>query len=584
MAAQILARAPTRMRIAFYILIALGLLLAVRLFYWQIVRWDYLSGLAKDQQTLSRSIPAPRGKILTRDGFILAQDIYLYNISISLSGLSKKAEDRQKFVSQLAPLLKQSPEMILAKLNSKTDTVSLAKDVNVDIGGPILDLKNRFANTGEFNAITIESRPVRQYPAGAFIAPVIGFVNAERKPANGVELFNDVRLRGKPGVVRGAANALHDEVIAYDLESNLAPVPGSDVTLTIDAGIQRMLESELNGAIRNLGAADGCAIVMDAKTGAILALASLPTADLNQYFDRANEGKYANSCTATPYDPGSTFTMITAAAAMDAGTVAASTTFDDNGSFFVGSYTAKNHNDLAPGKVSLVDVFRQSLDVEAAKMSVGLGAERFYQFLKQFGLDTLTRVEIAGESQGELRTIGDGKWRESDLGKNAFGQDVGVTPIQMISAVSVLANQGRLAKPYIISEIRAAEGGITRTNPSIVRQTLRPETARGITNLLADAVNGDSNNKAIVPGYRIAGMSASSPYPVLSLVDPRIVIASYVGYFPADDPRYVILVKLDKPRADDASWQIAAPVFASIASKLAAITGLPPDVVRQATK
>jgi len=217
-------------------------------------------------------------------------------------------------------------------------------------------------------------------------------------------------------------------------------------------------------------------------------------------------------------------------------------------------------------------------------MSVGLGAERFYQFLKQFGLDTATRIEIAGESAGELRTIGDGKWRESDLGKNAFGQDAGVTPIQMISAVSVLANQGRLTKPYIVSEIRASDGGITRTAPSIVRQALRPETARGITNLLADAVNGDPNNKAIVPGYRVAGMSASSPYPVLSLVDPRIVIASYVGYFPADDPRYVILVKLDKPRADDASWQIAAPVFASIASKLVVSTGLPPDAVRQATK
>ncbi len=572
------------MRLAFYILIAMGLLLAMRLFYWQIVRWDYLSGLAKDQQTLRRSIPAPRGKILTRDGFILAQDIYLYTISVSPSGISKRSEERQKFVSQIAALLKQSPEKVLSKLNSKTEPVVLAKDVTVEIGGPILELKNRFAKTGEFNAIAVESKPSRQYPGGAFAAPIVGFVNAERKPANGVELFEDASLQGKPGVVRGAANALHNEVIAYDLESNLSPTPGADVTLTFDAGIQRMLEAEMNGAIKSLDVTGACAIVMDAKTGAILALASLPTADLNQYFDRANEGKYANACIATPYDPGSTFTMITAASAMDAGTVAALTTFDDNGSFFVGAYTAKNHNDLAPGKVSLVDVFRQSLDVEAAKMSVGLGAERFYQFLKQFGLDAWTRIEIAGESAGGLRTIGDGKWREADLGKNALGQDVGVTPIQMISAAGVLANQGRLSKPYIVNEIRAADGTITRTNPSIVRQAIRPETAQTITRLLADAVNGDPANKAIVPGYRVAGMSASAPYPVLSLVDQRIVIASYVGYLPADDPRYVILVKLDKPRADDANWHTAAPVFANIAGKLMAMTGLPPDSVRLATK
>lgn len=584
MAAQILPRAPSRMRFAFFILIALGLLLAMRLFYWQILRWDYLSGLAREQQTLQRSVPAPRGKILTRDGFILAQDVYLYNISVSPSGVSKLSADREKFVSQIAPLLKQPPQTIIAKLNTKADSVSLAKDVTVDFGGPILELKNRFARSGEFNALVVESRPVRQYPAGAFAAPIVGFVNAERKPANGVELFIDAPLRGKPGVVRGSANALHDEVIAYDLEANLAPVPGSDVTLTLDAGIQRMLEVELAAAIKSLGAADGCGIIMDAKTGAVLALASFPTADLNQYFDRANDGKYANSCTAVPYDPGSTFIMLTVASAMDAGTVAATTTFDDNGSFFVGSYTAKNHNDLAPGKVSLVDVFRQSLDVEAAKMSVGLGAERFYQFLKQFGLDTQTRVEIAGESSGELRTIGDGRWRESDLGKNAFGLDVGITPMQMIAAVGVLANQGRLSKPTLVSEIRAADGTITHTNPSIVRQALRPETARTVTMLLADAVNGDPNNKGIVPGYRVAGMSASAPYPVLSLVDPKIVIASYVGYFPADDPRYIVLVKLDKPRADDANWQIAAPVFSSIASKLIAVTGLPPDAVRLAVK
>lgn len=572
------------MRVAFYILIALGLLLAMRLFYWQIVRWDYLSGLARDQQTLERLVPALRGRILTSDGVVLAQDTYLYNISVATSGLSKKPEDREKFVSLLAPLLKQPRQTIITTLNTPADQVSLAKDVTVEIGGPVLDLKNRFAKTGEFSAVIVDSRPVRLYPAGAFAAPIIGFVNAERKAANGVELFADVPLRGKAGVLRGAANALHDEVIAFDLEANLTSVPGSDLTLTINAGIQRMLETELSNALKNLGAADGCAIIMEAKTGAILALASLPTADLNQYFDRSNEGKYANSCTATPYDPGSTFTMITAASAMDAGTVGASTTFDDNGAFYVGSFTVKNHNDLAPGKISLVDVFRQSLDVEAAKMSVGLGADRFYQFLQQFGLDLETRIEIAGESAGDLRVLGDGRWRESDLGKNAYGQDVGVTPIQMITAVDVLANQGRLIKPHLVSEIRAANGTITQTTPSTVRQALRPETASTMTMLLSEAVNGDASNKAQVPGYRVAGMNASSPYPVLSLVDPRIVISSFIGYLPADDPRFVVLVKLDKPRPEDATWQSSAPIFSSIAGKLVAMTGLPPDAVRLAAK
>ncbi len=562
-------------------LTVLGLSLAVRLYYWQIIERDRMSMLADEQQTINVSIAARRGTILTRDEVVLAQDIYLYTISVSPSGLSKRADKRQEFISQVAPLLRQSPETILAKLNSNENLVVLAKDVGVDIGGPIVELKNRLASKNtDFNSLVVEFRPARQYPAGAFAAPLIGFVNAERHAANGIELFKDADLKGSDGLLRGAGNALHDEVIPYDFAAHIPATPGANLTLTLNAGIQMAVEAELSNGIRDLRATGGCAMIMESRTGAILAMASLPTTDLNRYFDRANESKYVNSCTATAFEPGSIFTMITAAAAMEAGTTTLSTMFEDNGSFLVGGFAVKNHNDVAPGNVSLVDVFRQSLDVEAAKMSVGLGAERYYQFLKQFGFGSTTRIEIAGESAGDLKRVGDGRWRESDLGRNAFGQGISATPIQMIAAANVLANQGKRMKPYIINEIRASDGTITRTVPNDARQVIRPETAQSVTRLLEDAVNGDPSNKGIVPGYRVAGMSASAPFSLLSLADPKIVTASYLGYLPADDPRYVILVKLDKPQTDDASWQAAAPVFANIAKQLVMITGLPPDSVR----
>lgn len=539
--------------------------------------------LADKQQTLNVAIPALRGNIVTRDEVALAQDIYLYTISVSPGGVSKKPDRRQEFISQIAPLLKQSPETILAKLNSKENVVVLAKDVGVEIGAPIVELKNRLGSkNSDLNSVLVESRPSRQYPAGAFAAPLIGFVNAERQPANGMELFKDADLKGKDGLLRGGGNALHDELIPYDLAAHIPAIAGANLKLTLDAGIQQSVEAELANAIRDLRAAGGCAIVMETRTGAILTMVSLPTTDLNRYFDSSNLSKYANSCTATAYDPGSVFTMITAASAMDAGTTTVATMFDDNGSFLVGGFAVKNHNDMAPGTVSLVDVFRQSMDVEAAKMSVGLGADRYYQFLKQFGFGVKTGIEIAGESAGDLKTVGDGRWHEADLGRNAYGQGISVTSIQMIAAVNVLANQGKLVKPYLVNEIHSSDGAITRTDPTAVKSVIRPETVQSITRLLDDAVNGSPGNRAAVPGYRVAGMSGSAPYPVVGLADPKIVTASYVGYLPADDPRYVILVKLDKPQTDDASSQAAAPVFANIAKQVVMITGLPPDSVRLA--
>jgi cell division protein FtsI (penicillin-binding protein 3) len=579
--AQSLTRAPWRIHAALVFLTILGLALAGQLFHWQVLERERMSTLADKQQTVNVKIPARRGDIITRDEVVLAQDIFLYTISISPAGVSKKTDRRQEFISQIAPLLKQSPETILAKLNSNETLVVLAKDVGVEIGAPIVELKNRLGSkNSDLNSIIVESRPSRQYPAGEFAAPLIGFVNAERQAANGIELYKDADLKGKDGLLSGAGNALHDEVIPYDLAAHISAVPGVSLKLTMDAAIQQAVEAELSKAIKDLHAAGACAIVMESKTGAILAMASLPTTDLNRYFDSANLVKYANSCTATPYEPGSVFTMITAASAMDAGTATVATMFDDNGSFLVGGFAIKNHNDMAPGTVSLVDVFRQSMDVEAAKMSVGLGANRYYQYLAQYGIGVKTGIEIAGESAGDLKTAGDGRWHESDLGRNAYGQDISATPIQMIAAVNVLASQGKMMKPYLISETRAADGLVTHTNPTMMQQVIRPETAQSITRLLDDAVNGNASSRAIVPGYRVAGMSASAPYPVIGLADPKIVTASYAGYLPADDPRYVIFVKLDKPQVDDATWQAAAPVFSNIAKQVVMITGLPPDSVR----
>lgn len=576
------SRAPLRMRLALIIIFVIGALLAARLFYWQIIQWDRMSRLAERQSRVDVSVPARRGDIRTRDDLRVATDVFLFTITISPDGIP----DRDKLATQLAPLLKVPRESILAKLNTKGGDVILARDVSLEIGGPVQDLKTRLESKqpelGLAN-LQIQVKTVRQYPAGAFAAHVIGYVNLRRQPAYGIEQYKDADLRGTNGKILGSGNALHD-LIPIDLPTNEPAIDGASVTLTINSGMQRVAETELANAIRDTRATSGSIIILDVKTGAVLAIAVSPTADLNAYYDPANIGRYNNSTISAQYEPGSVFKIVTVAAGLDAGTITPGTVFDDNGSLQFGGITVKNHDNIAPGRVTLVQALQKSLNVEAAKIGIGLGTERFYQYVRKFGFGIQTRVELAGEISGDVKSPGDGRWRDSDLAANSYGQGISVTPLQMAAAVAAVANQGKLMRPYIIHEIRRPDGKAVRTEPEVVRQVISPETARVLSQILGDSITVESTNKAIVPGYRIAGKTGTSQIPTIGGYDPVWTIASFAGYLPADDPRFVILVKLDKPQTSEWGSQVASPVFSSVAKQIVALAGLPPDAVRLATK
>ena len=573
MSTQALPRAPVRLRAALIMIFAVGLVLAARLFYWQIIRWDEIRQRADNEKVVDTKVEARRGSILTSDGQLLAEDNYLYTISVDPRQIDKQPD----LARQLAPILGQSADSILTRFRSEVPPIVLTKDAPALVGEAVQDLQKQPGMAG----LAVSSRRVRVYPGGSFGAHVIGFVNTEGKAANGVEDFQNTDLRGVDGNISGASDALHD-IIPFDLPTHKPPVDGADIYLTLDAGMQRVVEAELANAIRDSRAASGCIIVLDPKTGAILALAVWPTADLNAYY--ANLSRLSNPTVSAQYEPGSVFKIITTAAALDAGTVSPGTYFDDTGSIYVGGRLIKNHNDIAPGRVNLTEVLRQSLNVEAAKMSVGMGAERFYQYVRNFGFGSLTRVDLADEVAGQVKSVGDGRWRDADLATNAFGQGISVTPLQMITAVAAVANQGKLMHPHIVKQTRYSNGDVHTTNPEMVRQVIRPETAQTLTRLLADAIIGESINKAVVPGYRIAGKTGTASIPIPGGYDPVATIASFAGYLPADDPRFVILVKLDKPQTSEWGSQVASPVFAAVAKQLVVMAGLPPDSVRLSGK
>jgi len=575
MAEPTLSRAPLRMRAALIIILAIGFFLAVRLFWWQIVEMDKLTRRGDDQLRYYEPIYARRGDIVTADATLLATDVFVYNITAT----PKDIYIPERVAQELGPILGQPSDTILAKLRSSATNVILAQNVPQSVGGPAQSLKDRLG----LAALKVEGSSRRVYPASAFAAPVIGYVNALRQSAYGIEQYFETDLRGIDGEIRGSSNAFRD-IIPFEVPAFHAATDGAKIVLTLHSGIQRIAEAELQSAIRETRAADGTIIVMDVRTGAILAMASYPTADLNAYYDPANTTKYSNPAISAQYEPGSVFKIITVACALDEGTVNINSSFDDTGSIIIGGRLLKNHGDIAPGHVSLTDVLRLSLNVEAAKISVGMGTERFYQCIRKFGFGSATRVDLAAEVAGKVKSVGDGEWREVDLATNAFGQGIAVTPLQMLVAVSAVANQGKLMHPHIVQEIQPANGKTRKTNSEVVRQVIRPETAQTLTRILAETIIAESTNKAIVPGYRIAGKTGTAQIPIAGILDPRWTIASFVGYLPADDPRYAILVKLDKPQTSEWGSQVASPVFASVAKQLVSMVGLPPDSVRIAGK
>lgn len=558
------------------VIFALGVLLAARLFYWQILQWDWLNKHVEVQSKVLQPIPPQRGRIWTRDGLLLASDQYLYTITAIPSWI----DEPEALAKQLAPLVGQSREAVIAKLKSKDKSVVLAKDVPATVGEAVLELKTK--DKYGLPEIGVESRRLRKYPARALAAQCVGYLNTQGQASGGVEFFMDKELRGTPGEFHGASTVLRDAPIPFDQPLYKAPANGADVVLTIDARMQQIVETELAKAVQASRATGGVIIVMDPKTGALLALAVYPTADLNAYTDPANTLRYVNSAVTAVYDPGSVFKIITVAIALETGSITPASVFNDDGRIEYCGGTFKNHEGLAPGRVTLLDVLRLSLNVEAVKIAIGVGADRFYEYVRKFGFGAKTGVELAFESAGVVKRPGDGEWRCVDLATNSFGQGISVTPLQMIAAIAAVANQGKLMRPYIVQEVRGPDGTVKKTEPKVVSQVIRPETARLLTPLLADAILAESSNRTIVPGSRVAGKTGTSEIYVFGKLDPNATIASFGGYLPADDPRFVILVKIDKPQTSKWGSVVAAPVFASVAQQLVALVGLPPDEVRKA--
>jgi len=468
----------------------------------------------------------------------------------------------------LAPLLAEPQEKLLAQLEQDTWYVRLKRRVRWEVAREIL--------SWELDGVNAETWPGRIYPHGPLAACVLGFVTDDGDAFYGIERNYDELLAGKSGSRIAARDPLGS--LSYQVR---APRHGGDLFLTLDRNVQHIVEEALAKAIEVNAAKRGTAIVMDPQTGAILAMAVFPTYDPNTR-DVTDFGVFVNSAISEHYEPGSVFKIVTIASALDAGVISPTSTYYDAGEIIVGGEVIRNSDDAAHGETSISDLLASSLNVGAAHVSTKMGAFKFYEYVRRFGFNELAGVDLADEVAGQVRFPGDREWHESDLATNSFGQGLAVTPLQMLCAVSAVANHGVLMRPHIVGRIVDGEM-VTNISPKVIRQVISPEAAAQVTKMLVYAVDTVLSTAA-VPGYKVAGKSGTSQVPTLTGYDPEETISSFAGYVPADDPHLAILVVLDRPQKEHWGLTAAAPAFREIAQRLLTLFAVPPDSARTAIR
>jgi cell division protein FtsI/penicillin-binding protein 2 len=574
--------AQERQRWRFWIVaLAFGLfslIILLRLTTQQLFQWGQELPTGKAHQGA-----VARGSIVDRNGMLLAADHFYYQVAATAREI-KTEDDRREVAEQLESLIGLPANRTLSLLTTYADAyfVELAKTAPLEQGEKILALQARLAEEREvfpLQYVFITPAPQRYYPQEQLASHLIGFVNRERQGFYGLESYYDTWLAA-------------DQAVAYTLKpqkslESLSPLAlrylpspaNKDLVLTIDSAIQWIVEDELRRGLEKFKAEGGTIIVIEPKSGAILGMASLPDYDPNRYADAKFE-QFLDPALSEQYEPGSVFKIVTFAAGLDTGVITPTRIMTDPGSITVGGRIIFNSQRVGYGRITAVDAFARSLNVVTAEVAQQVGALDFYDYVRRFGFGAPTEVDLAGEVPGSLKMPGNENWSLSDLGTNSFGQGLAVTPLQMINAVASIANGGVLMRPYVV-QARLHDGMVLETEPTVIHTTMKPDKAREMAAMMVDVVE-IGNQAAIIEGYKVAGKSGTAQIPEGGRYLEDAVNASFVGFAPADDPAFAIIVMLKRPDPKISQWASynAAPIFAQVMTRLLEYANIPPDDIR----
>ena len=554
---------PRRLRLLFALFAVASLVLAGRLAYWQTFGRADLLARATDQVRSDLLVVAQRGVIRDRNGAILATTVELRSLYALPSRIPK--EDHPRVAQQLGILLGRDAGPILAALDSGAEWLYVQRWLPEDTANAIAALK--IPGLGFLN------EPKRLYPNDAIGAAVLGFVNDTGDGIYGVEGYYDTALRGTDGrlvVERDPAN----RDLAVGLREAIAPRNGADLVLTIDLVAQTAAERELAAAMKKEHAASGSIIVIDPTDGSIRALASAPTYD-PAAVRLADPESLRDRAIAWPYEPGSTMKAMTIAAALNEHVVKPSDSYNDVGYTIVGGRRLNNALGKAYGPTTVSQILERSLNAGAAWVGQKLGGQRLSDYFGRFGFGKPTGVDLAGEVSGTLRPLAE--WYPVDVGTASFGQGVSVSPLQLAMAYAALANGGTLFRPYVVASRRDADGE-HRTAPVAVTQVVTSDTAATLRGMLLSTVDNGIAHNAAIPGFSVAGKTGTAQIagPDGSYVDD-LYVSSFAGFFPADDPKYVVVVTLEKPDSRLLGTLTATDAFKGVAQDILRYARIQPD-------
>lgn len=558
---QILRR---RLPIVIAGLIGVSVILAFRLLSFQFPfdpqTQAYLNNLRDSGYTQTLQLAAARGNIYDRHGEAMAVNTLEYRVGVSPALVSSARETATK----MATILNVDELSLYEDMVSDAPWVLVANNVSAEQAGQLRALK--------LDEIDLEPVPHRSYPQGAVAAQVIGFVSGDLHGYYGVEGHYNSQLAGNIRT-RRVSNIPFD-VPVVDFEQD----QGSDVVLTIDRDVQYIVESELAYAVDHYGASSGTIIVMNPRNGDILAMASLPAFDPNHYQDVTDERQLTNPAISQQFEPGSIFKIVTIASALESGAITPDFTYNDQGTLTGACEGILNWDRAAHGVVDVTQVLVQSLNVGTSTIATRMGPTSFYTMMDKFGIGRLTGIDLEGEEAGTMYTPGDPNWSEKNLCTNSFGQGIALTPLQMITATSAIANGGLMMQPRVVYQINSG-GQVIPARTANLGRPISSQTAQEVTNMMVQVVSQGLDDLASLPGYTIAGKTGTAEIPTPIGYENGATIASFVGFLPADDPQIVVLVKLDRPK-DYWGSQTAAPTFRRLVERLVLLLEIPTDDVR----
>ncbi|MBI4097989.1 MAG: penicillin-binding protein 2 [Candidatus Levybacteria bacterium] len=556
-----------RYRIVLTLFTLVFAVIILRLFYWQVVKAEELSKLGQIQYGQSIKIEPVRGEIETSDGFPIAAN----KISYLLYANPKQVKEKAKTAKFLARSLETDEASVSAQLSQDLFWVPIGRGIDSE--------KKKAIEKEKVLGLGFEQEFERFYPEASMAAHLLGFVGRDESGASkgyfGVEGYYDRLLRGKEGSAVQIHDAVGRPILARVEGDKSFGQSGKSLILHVNRGIQFLVEKKLKDGIERYGAAGGMVAIMDPKTGGILSMASFPSFDPKKYQDYSDD-LYKNAFISNLYEPGSTFKPLVMSAAFNEKLLTPQSRCPIcSAPISLGGYDLHTWNDKYYPNSTMLEVIQHSDNTGMVYTAQKLGTSRMTDYLDKYGIGKLTGIDLEGETAPQIKPKE--SWHDVDLATTGFGQGISVTPIELLSAFSAIANGGIIMEPHVVYAVLDENGKITKINPKEAGRPVSGATAKVMSEVLVNAVNKGEAQWARIKGYRIAGKTGTASIPVEGHYDPNKTIASFIGFAPADDPKFVMLVILDRPTARIYGAETAAPIFFAVAEALFSYFGIAPE-------